>query len=87
MGEIELNQALQEAMKTSSIMEIERGLWPSQLLPICDLGCVQETCVDNQSGQMFLVVALSNDNRYGLIQEEWTFEEWLWRWVKGEEIR
>src|SRR5205085_3391866 len=34
-------------------LEIPYGEWPKQVLPICNLGCVQEACVDNQE-HMFI---------------------------------
>jgi hypothetical protein len=84
VGAVDMNESILEQMKTSGLVEIERGLWSSQLLPVCDMGCVQEACLDNRSGHVFLVVAVNDDNKYGLMRKEWTFEEWLWRWVRGE---
>jgi SMI1/KNR4 family protein SUKH-1 len=61
------------------------GYWPEQLLPICDLGCVQEACIDNKE-KMFLVAPIDSDELYCLAQLPWTFEEWLWRWVRDEDL-
>lgn len=66
-------------------LELPSGVWPAQLLPICHLGCAQEACVDHQE-QMFLVAPLERNGVYWLLQLSWTLEEWLWRWVKGEEL-
>lgn len=66
-------------------LELPYGVWPRYLLPICDMGCVQQACVDSEE-RMFHVGALESDNVYWLYQMPWTFEEWLWRWVRGEEL-
>lgn len=55
------------------------------LLHICDLGCCMEASVDEQE-RMFIVAPLEDDDFYALEQMPWTFEEWLWRWTKGEDI-
>ena len=55
------------------------------LLRIDDLGCCMEACVDDQE-HMFIVAPLEDDHFYALEQMPWTFEEWLWRWAKGDDI-
>ena len=57
--------------------------WPQYLLPICNLGCGQEACVDIQE-QMFLVAPVREGDCFWKLP--WTFEEWLWRWVRDEEL-
>lgn len=66
-------------------MRVPAGEALRHLLQICDLGCCMEACVDDQE-RMFIVAPLENDAFYALEQMPWTFEEWLWRWVKGEDI-
>lgn len=61
------------------------GTWPERLLSLCDLGCVQDACVD-QYGQMFLVAPSQWNESYWLTQLPWTLETWLWRWVRNEEM-
>ena len=61
------------------------GEWLDRLLPICDIGCNGEICVDSQE-RMFLVGPLKSNEVYGLFQLSWTLEEWLWRWTKDEDI-
>jgi hypothetical protein len=46
------------------------------------MGDVQEACVDNSTGQMFLPVAMRDDDMYGLRSMGETFEEWLWHWAR-----
>lgn len=85
-GEIDLEAPMREQLQAQEIVEIQRGLWPRQLLPICDMGDAQEACIDNHTGQLFFVVALHDHKKYGLQQKKWTFEEWLWRWTRAENI-
>jgi hypothetical protein len=35
---------------------------------------------------LFLVAPLDSNDVYHLSQMSWTFEEWLWRWVRDEEL-
>jgi hypothetical protein len=62
---------------------IPYGEWWRELLPICDLGCVQEVGVDNQEC-VFVVAPIDSNEVYWLSQLPWTLEEWLWRWVRNE---
>jgi hypothetical protein len=55
------------------------------LLPMCDLGCCQDACVDDQE-RMFIVAATESNDFYALEQLPWDFEEWLWRWVRDDDI-
>lgn len=64
---------------------IPYGEWYRALLPICHLGCVQQACVDSQE-RMFVTAPVESNDVYWLSQLPWTLEEWLWRWVKGEEL-
>ena len=61
------------------------GEWWRELLPLCNLGCLQEACVDCQE-RMFVVAPIERDDVYWLSQLPWTLEEWLWRWVKDEDL-
>lgn len=42
-----------QAMKQDG-WELSYGTWPYRLLPICDLGCVEEACVDAQENMKVL---------------------------------
>jgi len=59
------------------------GAWPRYILPLSDMGCARIACV-NKDGQMFLDVAVKEDDMYGLVQLRWTFEEWIERWLNDE---
>lgn len=76
--------------------------WPEGLLCICDLGCVQEICVD-QDGHLSLETPVTHDEQGNLIEMEeengvshyqyqlerlpYTLTEWLARWLDGTETR
>lgn len=64
---------------------IPYSAWWRELLPICNLGCCQEICVDRQE-HVFTVAPGEDETVYWLRQQPWTLEEWLWRWVKNEEL-
>jgi hypothetical protein len=66
-------------------LELPYGVWPKQLLPICDLGCVKEACIDSQE-RMFIAAPIDSNEVYWLRQLPWSFEEWLWRWIRGEKL-
>jgi SMI1 / KNR4 family (SUKH-1) len=52
-------------------------VWPMQLFPICDLGCVQEVCLD-QKGHVFLWASSeAGDFVYALSDLGISFDEWL----------
>jgi hypothetical protein len=51
--------------ETYGDMEVPYGLWLRHLLPICDMGCVQEICVDSQE-RLFLVAPLDSNEVYSL---------------------
>jgi hypothetical protein len=59
--------------------------WLAHLLPICDLGCGEEAAVESQ-GRMFLLSPTESNAFYHLERLPWAFEEWLWRWVRGENL-
>lgn len=74
-----------EAQGARASMRVPRGEWLERLLPLCDLGCCEEVGVDDQE-RMFLFSPTESNAFYLLEQLPWTFEEWLWRWVKGEKL-
>lgn len=66
-------------------MRVPAGEGLEQLLPLGDLGCCQDIGVDGQE-RMFLMAPTENNDIYSLRQLPWTFETWLWRWVRGENL-
>lgn len=81
--EIDLH-AYQMLWKDDTLL-LPYGEWPGHLLPFCDMGDVIEACVDEQE-QLFFVSASKDDERYALLRTRWTLEEWLWRWVRDENL-
>jgi SMI1 / KNR4 family (SUKH-1) len=61
------------------------NVWPGQLLPICDLGDVQEVCSDPQ-GRVYLVAPSSREDSYLLQLLSPSLEKWLERWLRGERL-
>ena len=59
------------------------GTWPKYVLPLSDMGCARIACV-NKDSQMFLEVAIELGDMYGLVQLDWTLEEWIARWLNDE---
>ena len=78
-----LEPAENEAQSEPINMSISDEMWPKGLLPIDDLGCVQEAYVDRNE-RMYLVAPTDENTTYYLHQMPWSLEEWLWRWVKDE---
>lgn len=64
---------------------LPQGCWPRRVLCLGDMGCVQEACVDAGSSRMYLLAVMA-DGRHALEPLPWTLEEWLWRWVRDEEL-
>jgi len=77
-------QQKQSPEKPLSLL-IPYGEWWQELLPICDLGCVQEVCIDSQE-RLFVVAPIDSNEVYWLSQLPWTLEEWLWRWIRNEDL-
>lgn len=67
------------------LMLVPREQWLEHLLPICDLGCCMEACVDIHK-RMFITEPSDSNDFYTLEHLPWAFEEWLWRWVRGEDL-
>lgn len=82
VGEMDLSSSMREQLQAQKMVKIQRGFWPRHLLPLCDLGDVQEACVDNATGQMFLAAAVREDEMYGLRSMGETLEAWLWEWAR-----
>ena len=63
--------------------------WPRLLLPICDLGDVNEACLDGQTGQIIVVAPTEHEG--GVVPlmtlEAPSLEDWLERWLQGEPLK
>lgn len=68
-----------------AFMRVPSGEGLEHLLPLVDLGCCQLLSVDSQE-RLFLTAPTEDNAFYGLSQLPWSFEEWLWRWVRGERL-
>ena len=66
-------------------MQVPQGERLEHILPLDDLGCCQYINVDDR-GRLFLIAPTENDAFYGLSELPWNLEEWLWRWVRGEDL-
>jgi hypothetical protein len=86
-GTVDLTEASGQGAKLATLLDLQLayGVWPRKLLPICDMGCVQEACVDDQE-RMFIAAPLEGNEIYWIRQLPWTLEEWLWRWIKNEQL-
>ena len=61
-------------------LNLPSDVWPRQLIPICDLGCQQEVCVD-QEGQTYLWYPSEEDGFLFTLSKETTCEQWLQQWL------
>lgn len=56
-------------------------VWPRHLLRICDMGCMEEVCIDPQE-RLFLAAASEYDGKYLLFRMAVpSFEQWLEEWL------
>jgi hypothetical protein len=69
----------QESHRRRSL-DLPSHVWPRQLLPLCDLGCVQEVCLDQQ-GHVFMLGSSKRNFVYVLSDQGISFEQWLRRWL------
>ncbi|HZS76215.1 MAG TPA: hypothetical protein VFA41_06325 [Ktedonobacteraceae bacterium] len=66
-------------------MRIPWGTSLLHTLELCDLGCCVKACIDDHE-RMYLQAPSADDDYYILRQLPYTFEEWLWRWVRDEDL-
>jgi len=64
-------------------LDLPSDAWPRQLFPICDLGCVQEVCLDRE-GCVFLRASSSRNFVCTSSDRGMSLEDWLWGWLKGK---
>lgn len=67
------------------VMFIPRNVSLQHLLEIADLGCCVKACIDDQE-HVFLKAPTQDNDYYALEQLPYTFEEWLWRWIRDENL-
>jgi hypothetical protein len=48
-------------------LELPEGVWPRGLLRLCDLGCMQEACLDTDAGQVLLAAPSTPTGRHYLL--------------------
>lgn len=61
------------------------GIWPKQLLSLCDLGCCREACLDVKSGIIVCTAPTSNE-QYVVRLLSPSVERWLEQWLSGENL-
>jgi hypothetical protein len=83
--EARADQLLDLAPHQREWLILPQGCWPRRMLCLVDMGCVQEACVDATTSRMYLL-GVTADDRHILEPLPWTLEEWLWRWVKNEDL-
>ena len=68
-------------LRTEDSLLLPYEVWPQHLLRICDMGCMEEVCIDPQ-GQLFLAAASEYDGKYLLFRMAApSFEQWLEDWL------
>ena len=64
-------------------LELPVGVWPIGLLRLCDLGCMQEACLDTGTGQVLLTAPSTATGSHYLVGElAPTLENWLEQWLQ-----
>ena len=67
------------------LMCLPRKVSLQHLLEIADLGCCITVCIDDQEHTFFK--APTEENGYYILRQlPYTFEQWLWRWVRDEDL-
>ena len=68
-------------LRTGDSLLLPYEVWPRHLLRICDMGCVQEVCIDPQE-RLFLAAASEYDGKYLLFRMAApSLEQWLEDWL------
>lgn len=69
------------SVNTNDYLFLPYKVWPRHLLRICDMGCVEEICVDPQE-RLFLAAASKYDGKYLLLRLDSSLEQWLEDWLR-----
>lgn len=83
--EARANQVFDLPANPQERLVLPRGRWPRETLCLADMGCVQEACVDAFTERMY-ILGVTADDHHVLEPLSWTLEEWLWRWVRNENL-
>ncbi len=67
------------------LYEFPSGVWPEHLLPFCYWGCGISTCIDASTEHIFQCAGYSQV--YILRYVAASLEEWLERWLAGEDLQ
>jgi SMI1 / KNR4 family (SUKH-1) len=59
-------------------------VWPEQLLPLEDLGCCMQACLDCKTGRVLCVAPSGNDEEYEIGPISPSLEQYLERWLREE---
>ncbi|MGH2497866.1 MAG: SMI1/KNR4 family protein [Ktedonobacteraceae bacterium] len=70
------------SINTNDYLFLPYEVWPRHLLRICDMGCVEEVCIDPQE-RLFLAAASEYDGKYLLLRLAPSFEQWLEDWLNN----
>jgi SMI1 / KNR4 family (SUKH-1) len=74
----------EQPMQPGERLELPETVWPRYLLYLCDWDWAAASCIDCQTGQVFLVHP-SEENLYYVIEPQArSLEEWLELWLQGE---
>jgi len=79
------DQLFDLALNQQGWLILPEGRWPRRVLCLGDMGCVQEACVHASTERMY-IRGVTADDRHALEPLPWTLEEWLWRWVRDEDL-
>lgn len=69
------------SINTKDYLFLSYKVWPRHMLRICDMGCVQEVCIDPQE-RLFLAAASKYDGKYLLLRLDSSLEQWLEDWLR-----
>jgi SMI1 / KNR4 family (SUKH-1) len=62
------------------LLYLPSDVWPQQLVPLCDLGCLQEVGVDGE-GQTYLWYPSEESEALFTLGKETTLRQWLQQWI------
>lgn len=68
-------------VRTIRYLKLSSCFWPEQFLPICDWGCVNESCLDCKTGRVYRFGVAKDESHLIWLQAS-SLKEWLERWTK-----
>lgn len=66
-------------------LSLPASCWPAQVVPLCDLGCQQEICIDSEGNIFLWYPSEQDDLAFTLAHTQMTLEQWLRRWLNSDE--